>query len=503
MSGPSRGLTLFAHVCNEALMLPYWLRHHRHLFDHGVIVDRGSTDGTLDILRELVPDWEVVSSRNPVFDARDCDREMMALEACHDGWKIILNVTEFLFHDDLRGYLADFERAHPEVSSLAIPMAVMVDPREMSDVPPDPEVALWRQRSHGVPPAESAWSFRYLHRERDGAYTAGRHGSRHASRRDEQLLILRYSWSPYVIVRQRAPLIQSASAAADMTMGLGYLHLVTPEQLDAHYAEWALRAVDLREEPRYRRIHERMIVQDASAPALRPRSTRLALAPQPERPVHVVIGGPRTGALAQALATQGASDAFALNAIVLGLEDFSETPDCLFGDALIILDMSTEVRAEWQSASALDGARVKPGGNLRLVQMLARADYFIFASDALRDAWLPCLRHAGRIGASVPGPDVLAVVPDPMRHEDMAPIRRFLANPVRRGVPAYAGRAINVSEESYRLQYRSLLQLIEQVGLLAAENARLRQEQMGRQQMSWLLRCRRWLGRLLRRVGII
>ena len=77
------GLTVLTHVRNEELLMPHWLRHHLSLFDHGVIVDRGSTDRTLAIVRELAPDWEIVTSRNLVFDARACDREMMELESLY------------------------------------------------------------------------------------------------------------------------------------------------------------------------------------------------------------------------------------------------------------------------------------------------------------------------------------------------------------------------------------------------------------------------------------
>ena len=101
-----RGLTILTHIHNEEFFLPYWLRHHRRLFDHGVLVDRGSTDRSLEIVRELAPGWEIVESRTGLIDSRDCDREMMEIEAGYDGWKVILTATEFLFHEDLRGHLA-------------------------------------------------------------------------------------------------------------------------------------------------------------------------------------------------------------------------------------------------------------------------------------------------------------------------------------------------------------------------------------------------------------
>lgn len=36
-------LTLIATVFNGGYLLPYWLKHHRDIVDHGIIIDYGST----------------------------------------------------------------------------------------------------------------------------------------------------------------------------------------------------------------------------------------------------------------------------------------------------------------------------------------------------------------------------------------------------------------------------------------------------------------------------
>lgn len=81
-------LTLISHFWNEEFLLPYWLRQHYPLFDHGVLIDYASTDRSLEIIRELAPSWEVRPSANPWFDARDCDAEVMTIEREFAGWKI-------------------------------------------------------------------------------------------------------------------------------------------------------------------------------------------------------------------------------------------------------------------------------------------------------------------------------------------------------------------------------------------------------------------------------
>src|SRR5262245_4413723 len=70
-----------SHFFNEAYLLPWWLRHHRDIFDHGVLIDRYSTDGSADICRELVPSWEVVRSETAQFEAIKCDFEVMKHDA--------------------------------------------------------------------------------------------------------------------------------------------------------------------------------------------------------------------------------------------------------------------------------------------------------------------------------------------------------------------------------------------------------------------------------------
>ena len=35
-------LTVICHFRNEEVLLPFWLRHHALLFDHGILIDYGS-----------------------------------------------------------------------------------------------------------------------------------------------------------------------------------------------------------------------------------------------------------------------------------------------------------------------------------------------------------------------------------------------------------------------------------------------------------------------------
>jgi len=89
--------TVVAQCYNEEFLLPWWLKHHKHVYDHGIIVDYASTDRTRDIIREICPTWEIVPSRNEHFNGNAVDEEIMDIERGLDGWRMAMNITEMLY----------------------------------------------------------------------------------------------------------------------------------------------------------------------------------------------------------------------------------------------------------------------------------------------------------------------------------------------------------------------------------------------------------------------
>jgi hypothetical protein len=89
--------TVVAQCYNEEFLLPWWLEHHKHVFDHGIIVDYHSTDRTREIIKDICPTWEVRPSRNAHFNGNDVDAEIMDIEKTLDGWRMAMNITEFLY----------------------------------------------------------------------------------------------------------------------------------------------------------------------------------------------------------------------------------------------------------------------------------------------------------------------------------------------------------------------------------------------------------------------
>jgi len=257
--------TLISHVWNEAFLFPYWLRHHYPMFDHGVIIDYGSTDGSMDMVDQLAPGWEVRRSRNQLFDARLNDQEVMDVEQEFDGWKMVLNTTEFLLHPDLGSYLKWMSRYRTDVHGIWALDVVMVDRQEDADQPLTDE-PLHFQKCHGY--LGHGGRSRMLHREPHGRYHLGRHSSDVVHKvLDDGLLLLWFGWCPIKHVWDRKMAIQRMIPESDKRMGLGSQHNVTEEQMRAMYGSESQRCVNLMDDcPRYREVIEELRPKRREAP---------------------------------------------------------------------------------------------------------------------------------------------------------------------------------------------------------------------------------------------
>lgn len=91
--------TIISHFYNEEYLLPAWLKHHKQIFDNGILIDYHSTDKSVAICLDICPHWQVIPSKNKCFDAQAVDQEVMHIERDVQGWRMCLNVTEFLTGD--------------------------------------------------------------------------------------------------------------------------------------------------------------------------------------------------------------------------------------------------------------------------------------------------------------------------------------------------------------------------------------------------------------------
>lgn len=89
--------TLLSHIFNEEYLLPFWLNHHKNMFDDIIIIDYNSTDKSIEICKSICPECKIIKTRNAMFVADEIDKEVMDIENSLEGIKLVLNTTEFLF----------------------------------------------------------------------------------------------------------------------------------------------------------------------------------------------------------------------------------------------------------------------------------------------------------------------------------------------------------------------------------------------------------------------
>ena len=219
--------TIISHFYNERYLLPWWLEHHKKYFDHGIMIDYASTDNSLNIIRQICPEWTVISSRNQFFDAKLIDEEVSDIESAVSGWKTCLNTTEFLVGDySLLNNSTDHE--------IRVPCFIMVD--NQPDNQPNYSKSLIEQKHHGIhyhgrdPLARRP---RLIHNKNRVDYPLGRH---YPDYNTEALNVLWYGWSPFNIkTLDRKLQIQNRIPESDKARGFGSQHIADEEKLNVTF----------------------------------------------------------------------------------------------------------------------------------------------------------------------------------------------------------------------------------------------------------------------------
>lgn len=249
--------TIITHFYNEEYMLPWWLQHHTRIFDHGILINYGSTDNSVAICHELAPHWTVVDSFNSHFDALMVDFEVMHYERQISGWKIALNVSEFFGITDM----AQFEEGinTSDHQAWRLPGAFMVDVEPHNA--PDPGISLMSQKHHGflerdfdfaTTPLKWYWKqmrSRIYHQASIGAYFVGRHQTQlpHVGEIIHGVYILWYGYAPWTeSYIERKLSFQSRIPQADRKARWGSQHMIGREALQQRYQTLLAQTTDLR-----------------------------------------------------------------------------------------------------------------------------------------------------------------------------------------------------------------------------------------------------------------
>ena len=180
--------SVICHFYNEEYLLPWWLKHHKEHFDYGLMINYKSTDKSVEIIKEICPDWQIVDSVNSQFNAADVDDEVMDYEEQIPGWKIALNTTEFLF-----GKYSLLTEDEPS-KEIYIPSLYFVDSDDYTAV--DEDRPLHEQLSYGIDYIDNPnlRKLRCLHNNRV-RYIPGRHFSNFEDT-TEDFVIFNYGFSP-------------------------------------------------------------------------------------------------------------------------------------------------------------------------------------------------------------------------------------------------------------------------------------------------------------------
>jgi hypothetical protein len=255
---------LITHIFNEEFLLPYWLKHHVPLVDHGIVIDYASTDNSLDIVRELAPDWEIIQSCNKWFIEPDIGEEVMRVERGIGGWKMTLNITEFLLHPDIKGYCHSLDDRNKK--AMCTTGVIMVDrPSERSEITDD---LLVLQKTFGYfeedvrtnlsttmidKPSRS----RLIHCHPDGRYDKGRHVNDHTSEQDSELFLCWFGWTPFDYVKERKQQIQHRVPTSQKSLPDWYkIYCVNDDDLENMYTKEHSRSYDLLDNEKYKRAYE-------------------------------------------------------------------------------------------------------------------------------------------------------------------------------------------------------------------------------------------------------
>lgn len=207
--------TIITHLYNEEYLLFWWLNHHKNIFDHGILIDYNSNDRSLEICKSICPSWDVIQSVNTDFNAKNADIEVQYYETKIDGWKISLNVTEFLVGP------IDHILSYTQLDQILIPSIAFFDWNPNGYL--DKNTELWKQKYLGID-YKTDFAFRRARsfHKKNIKYRIGRHFHKYNC---EDLLIFHYGncISSKEMLSRRLQ-IQYRIPQSDKIKNLGFQH---------------------------------------------------------------------------------------------------------------------------------------------------------------------------------------------------------------------------------------------------------------------------------------
>lgn len=170
--------TVIGYFQNDEFLLPYWLKHTKRLFGNGIMLNCGSTDGSVDIVKEVCPHWQLIQAKHHPSDEANFLKEIMQYERGIRGWKMVLDPSEFLILDNLENYL---QLGHiKRYTAIKFQAMIMVESEDEKKYPLDKDSELIFQRTNGYPESSSGHledgvmrRCKIIHRSFSGGYRFG------------------------------------------------------------------------------------------------------------------------------------------------------------------------------------------------------------------------------------------------------------------------------------------------------------------------------------------
>ena len=253
-------ISIIAHFYNEEYLLPFWIEWHKNLNIRKVIlIDYASTDRSLEIIKEATPDsWEVIPSVNSEFNAEDCDKEVMEAERRLNGWKIALNITEFLIPGPglyrALGPIRSMLRRRKLQGAFAFRSLIVTGcrredyyPRNLSELVSGFRYGILPGDGFTMNDAVGRNTPRFMHCCEDGAYLCGRHDTELEVYSEMGLAYVAwlgfYPWNRRLVERKIQ--IKKRIPQADIDAKRGWQHLLSCDELERKRAEFLDASEDL------------------------------------------------------------------------------------------------------------------------------------------------------------------------------------------------------------------------------------------------------------------
>ena len=217
-------VTIISHIYNEEYLLPFWLNHHKDMFDHGIIIDYRSTDNSVSIIKEICPSWEIIPTRNSYFKASEIDSEVMDVENNIEGIKIVLNTTEFLFSS---------KPIHIFFSNNLISYNIRIHtPYSINEYNPLNNQDIYNNLLNQDIKYHCDRGVRQIHNFKNGNYTLGRHSTNNPSINTHDMHIIWLGFFPFnEKLLNRKLQIKNNIPDYDKEHGFGVQHLFDKDKL--------------------------------------------------------------------------------------------------------------------------------------------------------------------------------------------------------------------------------------------------------------------------------